>query len=168
MNLLQTDRRHDMTLLSCVLVAVTLGACSAGGDASGGDASDLGSIVMAMNEDTCDSFEAAAVIDEVEISFDPSPAPLEALRLSRTDIETHCVTPGSALAQFSDVPVGSYNASAQAFRSDDVVVGQGNEAFTVVHGETTQVTITLTPVDARGDVTVDIGFEGDWSDLEAD
>lgn len=120
-----------------------------------------------MSEAACETLDVATVIDSVDITFAPSPAPLTDLSFSRQQLEAHCQNEqGLPLEELAGVPVDSYTANAEAYRSDDVLVGTGSEDFEVRHGELTEVTITLSPVEGKGDVSVDIGFEGDWSDLE--
>jgi hypothetical protein len=120
-----------------------------------------------MSQEACDALDVASVIDSVEVAFDPGGVPLATVVLSRVELDVHCTGGvGDALAEFVDVPVGDYTADAQAFRSDAILIGAGTEAFAVVHGELTEVTITLSPVTAQGDLIVDLDIDGDWSALE--
>lgn len=152
---------------ACAALAVVLfPAC--GSDGASSPEEGAGAVRLAMSEAACDALEAAPVIDSIEITFAPATSPLAPVTLSRGQLDAHCTAGGDdSLADFTGVPVGSYTASAEAFRSDDVLVGTGSEAFEVLHAELTEVTITLSPVVGQGDVSVDIGFEGDWSSLEA-
>lgn len=147
------------------LAIALLPAC--GSDGGSSPEEGLGSVRLAMSEAACDALEVATVIESIEITFEPSPAPLTDLSFSRQQLEAHCQSEqGAALEEFAGVPVNSYTANAAAYRSDDVLVGAGSEDFEVRHGELTEVTITLSPVEGQGDVSVDIDFEGDWSNLE--
>lgn len=161
----ETMRRLALTILGSLALVAT--GCSRDDGERPPEQEPQGKVVMAMSAAACSNFAAATVIDRVALSFTPGNGPLAAGRsYTRAAILAHCTNPGTPLDTIDEVPAGSYEANATAHRSDDVLVGRGSKSFVVYHGETTDLTITLSPVDAEGSVAVDIDVEGDWSGLE--
>lgn len=157
---------HRIRWAACAALSlVFLPACGSGGGSSGGDG--FGSVRLAMSGAACTTLQNAEVIAKVTIAFSGDEE-IDGLEFDRAELLDHCANEqDSPLAQLEDVAVGHYTAEAQALRADDVVIGEGSEEFDVFHAETTNVSITVTAVEGKGDVNVDISFEGDWSGLDS-